>query len=204
MLTTRLGHVALGRGEYDALLVRHGKLTAMCIGPRICSAFENTGAPLLCMGRRYFSLSPILRSRFESPRKLSSFLALIAYSPSPHPKATKISVSQGQEIINKQRLNRPIAPHLEVYRLSQTYLGSSAWMRITGSAVMGIGYVYFGAYLLSPLFGVDVGSASIVSAFAGLPGAVKTGIKFALAWPFSFHFCNGIKQLLYDSGWAYP
>lgn len=77
-------------------------------------------------------------------------------------------------------------------------------MRITGSGVLVVGYAYFAAYLFSPLVGVDIGSASLVSAFAGLPWAVKTGIKFSLAWPFSFHFCNGIKQLLYDSGWAYP
>lgn len=69
---------------------------------------------------------------------------------------------------------------------------------------MGVGYLYFSAYLLAPLAGYDIGSESLVTAFSQLPGAVKAGIKLALAWPFVFHFCNGIKQLLYDSTWAYP
>ncbi|KAK0391750.1 hypothetical protein NLU13_1249 [Sarocladium strictum] len=156
-------------------------------GPFASSVSAYTGASMLCVGRR----------SFQSTQFTSS-------SAAPQSKATKISASQGHEILTKQRLNRPIAPHLEVYRLSQTYLGSSAWMRITGSSLLGVGYIYFGAYLLSPLVGVDMGSASVASAFAELPGAVKMGIKMLLAWPFSFHFCNGIKQLLYDSAWAYP
>jgi succinate dehydrogenase (ubiquinone) cytochrome b560 subunit len=77
-------------------------------------------------------------------------------------------------------------------------------MRITGSSLLGVGYIYFIGYLVSPLFGVDIGSASIVSAFSELPELARAGIKAVLAWPFSFHFCNGIKQLIYDSGWGYP
>lgn len=77
-------------------------------------------------------------------------------------------------------------------------------MRLTGSTILGVGYLYFGGYLLLPLVGIDIGIANLVSAFAGLPVAVKSGVKLALAWPFTFHFCNGIKQLIYDSGWGYP
>ncbi|KAH8173886.1 succinate dehydrogenase/Fumarate reductase transmembrane subunit domain-containing protein [Sarocladium implicatum] len=159
------------------------------------------------MAVRRGALAP---SRISTSASLTSVVKLRYINSSSNdratalPKATKLSVSEGNDILDKQRLNRPIAPHLEVYRLSQTYLGSSAWMRITGSGILGVGYLYFSAYLLAPLFRYDVGSENLVSAFSQLPGAVKTGVKMALAWPFAFHFCNGIKQLLYDSGWAYP
>lgn len=72
-------------------------------------------------------------------------------------------------------------------------MGLLVWMCIIGSVVMGIGYVYFGVYFFLLLFGVDVGSVSIVLVFVGLLGVVKMGIKFVLVWLFFFYFCNGIK-----------
>lgn len=113
-------------------------------------------------------------------------------------KYTKYSPAGQHAILTRQRLNRPVAPHLSVYKLEQTYLGSSAWMRITGCTVMGATYIFFASYLIAPIFGLGFDSSALVSAFASLPSAVQGGIKLGLAFPFTFHFFNGIKQLWFD------
>ncbi|QUC22232.1 uncharacterized protein UV8b_06473 [Ustilaginoidea virens] len=106
-------------------------------------------------------------------------------------------------MLSKQRLNRPVSPHLEIYKIEQTYLGSSAWMRITGCTLTGAAYAYFACYLVAPAFGWNLDSAAVADAFAGLPFAAKSLVKFALAFPFSFHLLNGVKQLVYDMGIGY-
>lgn len=106
-------------------------------------------------------------------------------------------------MLAKQRLNRPVSPHLQIYKLDQTYLGSSAWMRITGCTLSGAAYVYFMSYLFAPVLGWHIDSAALVNGFANLPLVVKHGIKFGMAFPFTFHFFNGIKQLIYDMGYMY-
>lgn len=112
----------------------------------------------------------------------------------------KLSQEEGQQVLVNQRLNRPVAPHLGIYKMEQTWFGASAWTRITGCALSGAAYVYFTAYLASPLLGLHVESAALASGFAALPFVVKGAIKFALAFPFTFHFINGIKHLVYDLG----
>lgn len=84
--------------------------------------------------------------------------------------------------------------------MEQTWFGASAWTRITGITLSGTAYLYFASYLVAPLLGLHVESASIATAFAGLPWLVKGGVKFALGFPFAFHFINGIKHLVYDLG----
>lgn len=84
--------------------------------------------------------------------------------------------------------------------MEQTWFGASAWTRITGCTLSGAAYVYFITYLSAPLLGWHVESLSLASAFAGLPFLVKGGVKFALGFPFAFHFINGIKHLVYDAG----
>ncbi|KAG6002980.1 hypothetical protein E4U54_000766 [Claviceps lovelessii] len=106
-------------------------------------------------------------------------------------------------LLANQRLNRPVAPHLDVYSIEQTYLGSSAWMRITGCALSGVVYVFFSAYLLVPLLGWQLDSAAVVRAFADVPFAVSSAVKFLLAFPLSFHLFNGVKQLGYDAGFGF-
>merc|ERR1712000_174126 len=44
----------------------------------------------------------------------------------------KLTPTEGNDILAKQRLNRPIAPHLGIYKLNQSWFGHSAWTRITG------------------------------------------------------------------------
>ncbi|GFP55594.1 hypothetical protein ACSS6W_009051 [Trichoderma asperelloides] len=112
----------------------------------------------------------------------------------------KLTPEEGQQILVKQRLDRPVSPNLGIYKMEQTWFGASAWTRITGCALSGAAYVYFTAYLASPLLGFHIESAALASGFAALPFVVKGAIKFALAFPFTFHFINGIKHLVYDLG----
>ncbi|KAM4066387.1 succinate dehydrogenase/Fumarate reductase transmembrane subunit [Hirsutella rhossiliensis] len=112
----------------------------------------------------------------------------------------KLSNDEGHQILANQRLNRPISPHLGIYKMEQTWFGASAWTRITGCALSGAAYAYFASYLVAPLLGLHLESASLAAAFAGLPFLAKGAVKFALGFPFAFHFINGIKHLVYDLG----
>merc|ERR1712000_181903 len=93
----------------------------------------------------------------------------------------KLTPTEGNDILAKQRLNRPIAPHLGIYKLNQSWFGHSAWTRITGCTLSGAAYVYFTSYLVAPLFGWHIESA-------------------ALAESFSNHFINGCRHLVFDLG----
>lgn len=111
---------------------------------------------------------------------------------------TKLSTAEGHEILVNQRKNRPVSPHLSIYKMEQTWFGASAWTRITGCTLSGAAYLYFATYLIAPLTGLHVESASLVSAFAAMPFALKGGIKLALGFPFAFHAINGVRHLSYD------
>lgn len=113
---------------------------------------------------------------------------------------TKVTPTEGNEILAKQRLNRPVAPHLGIYKKNQTFFSHSAWTRITGCTLSGVAYAYFAAYLVSPLVGWHLESASLASAFAAMPLAISGGIKFLLGFPFTYHFINGCRHLVFDLG----
>lgn len=40
----------------------------------------------------------------------------------------------------------------------------------------------------------------MAAVFGGLPTAVKVGVKTLVAAPFAYHFWNGIRHLVWDSG----
>ena len=113
---------------------------------------------------------------------------------------TKATPAEGDAILASQRLNRPVSPNLGIYKMEQTWFGASAWTRITGCTLSGAAYVYFTAYLAAPLLGWHIESASLAASFGALPFVVKGAVKFALGFPFVFHFINGIKHLVYDAG----
>ncbi|EAQ86411.1 hypothetical protein CHGG_07664 [Chaetomium globosum CBS 148.51] len=115
------------------------------------------------------------------------------------PVATqKLTAADATAILAKQRINRPVSPHLDVYDKQQTWFGGSIWMRITGSAFSGSLYVFATAYLAAPLVGWHLESASLAAAFGALPFAAKGALKFLAAWPFAFHAINGVRHLLFD------
>ncbi|KAL4903163.1 hypothetical protein BDW74DRAFT_52963 [Aspergillus multicolor] len=116
---------------------------------------------------------------------------------------TRSSSSQARPdprtLLAKQRLNRPVSPHLSIYRPQITWIVSIA-TRITGIALSGTLYLYSTAYLSSPVAGWDIGSASVTSAFGSLSPVSKFAIKFAVAYPFMFHAFNGLRHLVWDTG----
>ncbi|KAI9884115.1 MAG: hypothetical protein M1823_004086 [Watsoniomyces obsoletus] len=111
----------------------------------------------------------------------------------------KITSESGNELLAAQRLHRPVSPHLSIYRPQITWYGS-ALNRITGSILSGGFYTYFAAYLVAPLFGWHLGSATLAAAFGGLPLLAKVVVKLGLAFPFTYHSLNGVRHLMWDLG----
>merc|ERR1712142_369949 len=98
-----------------------------------------------------------------------------------------------------ERLKRPMSPHLTIYKpqvtsmLSITHRGTGVALSVLMSA-FSIGmlclpnsYPYYLAYIQSLQFGTPL----IFMA------------KMALAWPFMFHTCNGIRHLFWDLGYGF-
>jgi succinate dehydrogenase / fumarate reductase, cytochrome b subunit len=90
--------------------------------------------------------------------------------------------------------NRPLSPHLTIYRFAYTMALSIAH-RITGVA-LSVGLVVLVAWLVALAAGAD--------AYAGY-------LQFVGSWPFKvllglwlvafvYHFCNGIRHLFWDAG----
>ncbi|KAL1957033.1 hypothetical protein VTO42DRAFT_6410 [Malbranchea cinnamomea] len=134
-------------------------------------------------------------SKFPAPAAVAtgSYLQI-------RPAATSTSESTDPKLIlAKQRLNRPVSPHLSIYRPQITWIGSSL-NRITGVALAGGLYIFSMAYLVSPLFGWHLESASLAAAFGALPLLAKIPLKFTLALPFTYHSYNGVRHLIWDLG----
>ncbi|KAF4451851.1 hypothetical protein F53441_5170 [Fusarium austroafricanum] len=116
----------------------------------------------------------------------------------------QMNPKEGQEILVKQRLNRPVTPNLTIYKVGQVWFSASAWTRITGIAVGGTAYLTLCAHTVAPYLGMGFDSVALVSAFGALPFAVKAAIKFGLlGFPFTYHFVNGIRHLVFDLGFGY-
>jgi succinate dehydrogenase (ubiquinone) cytochrome b560 subunit len=102
------------------------------------------------------------------------------------------------QILAKQRLNRPVSPHLGIYRPQITWYGSIL-NRITGCLMSGTFYVFGAAYLIAPYAGWHLESAVIAAAFAKWPVILQFLTKSVLAWPFTYHTFNGVRHLVWDS-----
>ncbi|KID85743.1 succinate dehydrogenase cytochrome b560 subunit [Metarhizium guizhouense ARSEF 977] len=157
-----------------------------------------TGLPKSTMIAQRVGIAALRRGARPS---LFPFIKVATGGMQARPVATaKISQDDGHQILVKQRLQRPVSPNLGIYKIEQTWLGHSAWTRITGCTLSAAAYAYFAAYLVAPLAGWHLETASLVSAFAALPFAVKGGVKFLLGFPFAYHFINGLRHLWFDLG----
>ena len=108
-----------------------------------------------------------------------------------------VNAEESNNLLAKQRLNRPVSPHLGIYRPQITWY-ASAGHRITGSLLSGGLYLWGFGYLVSPLFGWHWSSNAIAASFAAWPAAVKVATKATLAFPFVFHCLNGLRHLMWD------
>lgn len=76
----------------------------------------------------------------------------------------------------------------------------SGFHRISGVAMGGAFYAITVAYAATSILNIPFDSNTLVSAFTGLPVAIQYGVKAAMAYPFFFHFANGLRHLLWDTG----
>jgi succinate dehydrogenase / fumarate reductase, cytochrome b subunit len=89
---------------------------------------------------------------------------------------------------------RPLSPHLGIYRMSMSMLMSIVH-RITGAAL------YFGTILLAAwLIGVAQGPKAFatVNSFFGHP--VGLVIMFGYTWALIHHMLGGLKHFVWDTG----
>lgn len=116
-----------------------------------------------------------------------------------HTSTPKIAPRPASDQLVAQRRNRPISPHLTVYKWN--YVSSaSALHRITGSLLSASLYGFATLYLFSPTLGLNLDSTTITAAFGFLPPAVKAAFKFCMAMSFTWHAFNGVKHLVWDTG----
>lgn len=95
------------------------------------------------------------------------------------------------------RLKRPLSPHLLIYKPQLTSM-LSITHRMTGLALATYA-VAFAAVSVCPQ---DV-PAMVQSIQAWhIPTAVIFSTKLILSYPVAFHFCNGIRHLVWDLGKA--
>lgn len=109
------------------------------------------------------------------------------------------TIADPSKILAEQRLRRPVSPHLSIYRPQITWYASGLH-RITGSLASGGLYLFATAYLVAPLFGWHLESASMAAAFGAMPFAAKFLVKLGLALPFTYHSINGVRHLIWDTG----
>ncbi|KAI9551548.1 hypothetical protein GHT06_021881 [Daphnia sinensis] len=109
---------------------------------------------------------------------------------------TKPLTNENFEDKNK-RLQRPISPHLTVYKF-QSNMALSITHRFTGLAQNGFIYgLALGAMTLPASFPYYLGLLEA----AHLPLVVLAG-KVLIAFPFSYHLINGIRHLVWDTGYS--
>ena len=92
------------------------------------------------------------------------------------------------------QIDRPLSPHLQIYKLQLTS-ALSILHRITGAG-LGLGAILVTVWLLAALSG-DKAFALLQSFRGSLIGEV---MLFCWLFAFNYHFLNGIRHLKWDSG----
>ena len=90
---------------------------------------------------------------------------------------------------------RPLSPHLQVYRLQLTSVLSFIH-RGTG-VVLSLGFLALVYWLLAGASGPEAYAAA-GAVFGSVPGLV---LLAALSFSFFYHLGNGIRHLVWDTGW---
>jgi succinate dehydrogenase / fumarate reductase cytochrome b subunit len=93
--------------------------------------------------------------------------------------------------------NRPLSPHLQVYRPQITSV-LSILHRITG-IVMSLGALLLAYWLLALASGPEA-YAGALEVLGSVPVML---ILFAVSYCFFYHLCNGLRHLAWDAGWGF-
>ena len=89
---------------------------------------------------------------------------------------------------------RPLSPHLGVYKFSYT-MSLSILHRITGVAVS-VGFLGFAWWLMALASGPEEYALAMRCLTSPLGKLLLAGFTFG----FVYHFCNGIRHLVWDTG----
>ena len=100
-------------------------------------------------------------------------------------------------LLAAQRLSRPLAPHLSIYRPQITSV-LSVLQRLTGLTLSAAFSLFPILYLSTThlgLGGLDLSADAVAASFGSLPWIVKSAVKFGVAWIFTFHGLNSLRFL---------
>jgi succinate dehydrogenase / fumarate reductase cytochrome b subunit len=89
---------------------------------------------------------------------------------------------------------RPLSPHLGVYKFMYT-MALSILHRITGIAAS-VGFLAFTWWLMALASGPEAYGAAMRCLSSPLAKLLLVGFTFS----FVYHFCNGIRHLVWDTG----
>lgn len=148
-----------------------------------------------------FLPSPILALHHVSQLHTSTTNSIVqtgrSIDPDIESPSNRMHSSQAKhkDILAAQRLNRPVSPHLSIYRPQITWLASIS-SRLTGIFLSSSFYLFGLTYLASPFLGW--GLEDVVAVVAGLPVALTAAIKSVVAVSFVFHCCMGVRHLIWD------
>ena len=95
------------------------------------------------------------------------------------------------------RRERPLSPHLQVYRW-QVQMVTSILHRATGMA-LAVGLLAMVWGLVALAAGPERWTA-FADCAGSLPGRI---VLFGFSWALAYHLLNGIRHLLWDSGWGF-
>jgi succinate dehydrogenase / fumarate reductase cytochrome b subunit len=91
-------------------------------------------------------------------------------------------------------IRRPLSPHLGVYKFAYT-MALSILHRITGVAST-VGFFVFAWWLMA----LASGPESYAAAMRCLSTPIAKLLLVGFAFSFVYHFCNGIRHLVWDTG----
>ena len=95
---------------------------------------------------------------------------------------------------NVKRVERPLSPHLQIYRVQMT-MAASIMVRITGNAlIVGIGLAVW--WLLAAATSPEYFATANAVATSWFGDLVFT----ASAWAVWFHYLGGLRHLYFDAG----
>ena len=89
---------------------------------------------------------------------------------------------------------RPLSPHVFVYKFMYT-MALSILHRLTGCAAS-VGFLLFVWWLMA----LASGPAAYASAMSALGSPLAKLLLVGFTFSFVFHFCNGIRHLVWDTG----
>ncbi|ODQ67893.1 cytochrome b560 subunit of succinate dehydrogenase [Nadsonia fulvescens var. elongata DSM 6958] len=144
------------------------------------------------------SLRPFAQSALRASARPVFQNNLAAFTAIRQISYIKSTPAEAEEQLKKQRAVRPVSPHLTIYQPQLTWYLSSVH-RVTGVALAGAFYAGLISYVGLPLIGSGFDSSDLAIHFGNLSEGVKTTIKAAAAFPFTFHAFNGIRHMIWDT-----